>query len=762
MAPKRKQCATARVELPVVPFKKRDTATTRLARLTRSATTDKDAIQLHRQCANVTAPWSDVLKGDLVLLIGLDFGTATSAVTAAVVPRTSTAIDPTQISLLPIELDGEQELLLTQIAILPDQHNTKNARVIFGSAVDDELRNGSISPQHVFRNLKQSKCFVQPDSTSMAPALRQSMQTLQHAHDETLKLWRTYSKIYLRHSSLPDRGNVKPQSMEDIVGLFLAHLVMETKRVLHKKSNLPYDVLSDLFEGKLDSPSRPKVRFGIAVPELWKSQRLQVYNLVREKAFVSPYLEVLSESKCAAAMMLVDKLNRLPGNASSAREKMVREMSEMYFMNVDIGGHTLDISTMRMHLEGSVVKLRTIGDSTSTEDGAERANEVFRSRLTDFLGPQRIHEIAQTFNAGNAWDVEEGFVRGFEHCKKRFDPSQSTRQMVNLTYQGARDLPAGRHTTVSWAGRVVKIPHKQFLNCLRDPAKQMLKTDGPTLTHLRAIQELAGDRKIEVLFSGGGSRSAVLRQEIERKVEFAKYTWTEVGLVAESLVSKGAVLTLADPEICRDVKTSHKSYGVRIAVDYDPDNLVHRTRRTECVPSRDFKGGVMELPDTAVWRHKFTDLCRTEPKMNDYMLTVMELGQDPSTDTSNLVLEVEIVQSSHPAKGTIDGYAVDDKDITAATVLKVPISRRMAISLGAKDSEASDQIVSRGFSLGDDDVWRLYFHYRVVFSWCNILQFWEVQIARGGSFDKPDKTDEVSIFRFTLTGDCVLAADNES
>lgn len=758
MAPKRKAPATVQSESLEPIFKKKDTT----PRFSQSRQKDKvncDVVRQLKPYADVAAPWNEILGGDLVLLIGLDFGTATSAVTAALVPRTATTIDPTQISLMPIELDGEQELLLTQVAILPGQSG-KTAQVIFGSTVEDELTNGSISPQYVFRNLKQSTCFVDPTDISMDPALRRQMSALQHAHGETLKLWRTHAKIYLEHPALPNKTLVKLQSMEDVVGLFFSHLIMETKKVIHKRSNMSYDLLSDLFEGKTDLRGRPKVRFGVAVPELWKTQRLRLYNLIREKAFVSPYLEILSESKCAAAMMLVDKVNKLPNDAVNARVKMINEMSKTYFMNVDIGGHTLDISTMRMYLEGSLIKLRTIGESTSTEQGAERANEVFRSRLPDLLGPQSIRGIMQSSNASSPREVEEGFVRGFEHCKKRFSPSHSNRQVVNLNYQGVRDLPAGRHRDVSWDGRVVRIPHKRFLECLRDPARQMLHTNGPILTHLRAARELAGGRTIEVLFSGGGSRSAVLREEIERKVEFAKHTWTEVGLVAESLVSKGAVLALADPEICRDVKTSRKSYGVRVAVTYDAHNPIHQARKTECVPNRDFKKAGMELQDTAVWRHRFTDLCRIEPDMDDYMMTVLELEQDPTIDTSELTAEVEIVQSEHPVKGLTDGYAVDDKDITTAKSLEVPISRKMAIAIGAKDSETSDHIVRQGFSLGDDNVWRLYFHYRVVFSWCNILQFWEVQIPRGGYFVKPDKTDEVYKFMFTLAGDCVLAADD--
>jgi len=298
------------------------------------------------QISSLKAPWNSLFenRSQASILLSVDFGTSTCAVGMSIVERGVT--DPVDIVISNISFDGGYQSISSDIAIKlegePDESGRRPARLIIGSEVSEELKLGNIHEKHVFSRIKNSACFVDltKDSFQCAKA-KQEIEQLQRAHSATLNIAKHCDFIQEDAGHVSRTRGLRLKSMDDVVVCYLKMFLMQIKAAIQAKSGMSTSQVEELFEGDKESGSvGAKLRIGLAVPELWSWQRMKLCNLAIDAGFPEQ-LDILSESRCATAMALKKRLEKIKRqNPSQYRERLEQEANKI-IMNVDKGCETL-------------------------------------------------------------------------------------------------------------------------------------------------------------------------------------------------------------------------------------------------------------------------------------------------------------------------------------------------------------------------------------------------------------------------------------
>lgn len=171
------------------------------------------------------------------------------------------------------------------------------------------------------------------------PAVKTFLHDLQETHAKILEAV-AGKPCYVWHPWC-GRRRVKPiASEEDLAHVLFELILMDTKQALRLESNLSQDQLDEMFGGDKDTALGRKIRTGVAAPEIWKRQRELLYRLLTESGW-PPFMEILSEGKCAAAMALRDKFDEIEKLPPKEKAKEIAKYNGKPIHIIDIGGHTL-------------------------------------------------------------------------------------------------------------------------------------------------------------------------------------------------------------------------------------------------------------------------------------------------------------------------------------------------------------------------------------------------------------------------------------
>lgn len=299
-----------------------------------------------RRYNQIPSRWRPLIDlEDYVLLFSLDFGTSSSAIYYAIIHKGNP--DPSKIKVNRLDIHQNKPELPTQVAVLPVDQSTsrskfKRGKLIFGLEVDDALTAGTITNEDVFRNIKQSDCFVRLDD-DMPDNEKRNFADLHGRHEGALQsVNNKYEQLVFEHRWVGRMRIVKLKTMKDVVELFLEFFLMEVKSAIDADSGgaIGPELLEELFEGKKDTDFGDKIRLGVAIPELWQWQRLELYKRLMDAGYPER-LDLLCEGRCALAMILKMRLDELGSEDSPTRNKLLHALVNTTFVGVDQGGETL-------------------------------------------------------------------------------------------------------------------------------------------------------------------------------------------------------------------------------------------------------------------------------------------------------------------------------------------------------------------------------------------------------------------------------------
>ena len=293
---------------------------------------------------------------------------------------------------------------------------------------------------------------------------------------------------------------------------------------------------------------------------------------------------------------------------------------------------------------------------------------------------------------------------------------------------------------------------ERLIRCVKRPVQAILAPNGPLQRHRQLIEAAMPGIPCEMRFTGGGSLNPILQDEVRKNYE-------DVALqtkphAQQSLVAKGTILSMLDPEICIERKVANKGYGIVICEEYDPANEQHKERFKEARPmqphmaSRSIEGR-LELDNTTKWLAAPGNRVRIENKLTRMQQSISSEGLHPG-DVKETTMVVEIVQTIDPALCK-DGICSESEGIEPAAIWEIPISKRLAREITRPIKDSVHGYVKH---VGTDD-WRLEFDYEFRYRWAGMLQFLEVRIPYGGAFPigREPALGDMYIARYRLTGD---------
>lgn len=269
------------------------------------------------------------------LHLGIDFGTSSCAAYYAIVPKDS--INPLKMSPEKLDIHQGQSLLPAYVALL-SVDNTNDAVLVFGNDVDAATKAGEISWDNVWSDLKQADFLTKLDELSAEK--REVFTTLHAKHQRILKDARSYRKIFLNHEWMEKKQAVKLEKMEDVVDVLLRYFLMEIKSAIRDVSLLSEEAIDALLSGHRAEKFGDRVRVGVAIPEIWTSQRMMIYQCLRKAGFHED-LELLSEGRCALAKGLKNVLDDAARKNIDDQTKLLQELKQCVFLGIDDGGFTL-------------------------------------------------------------------------------------------------------------------------------------------------------------------------------------------------------------------------------------------------------------------------------------------------------------------------------------------------------------------------------------------------------------------------------------
>lgn len=106
--------------------------------------------------------------------------------------------------------------------------------------------------------------------------------------------------------------------------------------------------------------------------------------------------------------------------------------------------------------QDSIVRIRVVGNSSSTPHGSRRANDEFKTGLvTDIFGP-RLQEVLRSTQLDED-SLQCHFDQSFERRKKEVSANGKGDEMVELHYTGPYSLGTGISDKASWKDKILKV-----------------------------------------------------------------------------------------------------------------------------------------------------------------------------------------------------------------------------------------------------------------------------------------------------------------
>lgn len=282
------------------------TSSSRAAASTKASSSPSTVASPPAHTRILTREWQDLLDDDNKhIIIACDVGSTKFAACWAFQTKSTS---PANVYIHDLNF-GSDTLLPSRVGLcIVEGKDGKRVRLVHGTEARDLIEAGDVEPEHVFINLKQSKPFANAEAPESAKRKEYLLQ-LQDAHNKTLDEVKDHP-AYISHRWPGYQRIDKLTTIEDVIRGLFKLLLMDIKVGMKSASNLDDDELDEMFScGGVESLAR-KVRIGVAVPEMWSQERLEMYTLMTDAGF-PPGLEILSEAKCAAAMVLKRKIEAM-------------------------------------------------------------------------------------------------------------------------------------------------------------------------------------------------------------------------------------------------------------------------------------------------------------------------------------------------------------------------------------------------------------------------------------------------------------------
>lgn len=258
--------------------------------------------------------WEGLVKGDYVLVLGVDIGTKNSSASWQLVPKNQKLTPRFKFQVRNIESAGEWRIP-TQAAIIVENDQP---RLIFSEAEILDRMGEGLESQDVFTLLK---LMLVRTSTDDNDGERQMVDALQRANNFT-------AEKYLRAGRLPtDVHNVL-----DIFREFLRYLWSIIRGKIASVARIS--------EEELEYALQKHTRIIVAVPAIWTAPMNNHFRRILLDAGF-PCAHIRSEPKLAAAVILQDQ-QQDSGMTTTAvkRAKILERSKQTARLVVDIGGGT--------------------------------------------------------------------------------------------------------------------------------------------------------------------------------------------------------------------------------------------------------------------------------------------------------------------------------------------------------------------------------------------------------------------------------------
>lgn len=109
---------------------------------------------------------------------------------------------------------------------------------------------------------------------------------------------------------------------------------------------------------------------------------------------------------------------------------------------------------MELVQKRSLVKLAVVGSGHSSQTGSNRANDIFRGRVTELFGKHNLPEVLKQLQVPKR-DLILNLERGFESAKCDIDPED--RERVSVVYKGSNAMKTKSTPLADWVGKGLKI-----------------------------------------------------------------------------------------------------------------------------------------------------------------------------------------------------------------------------------------------------------------------------------------------------------------
>lgn len=109
---------------------------------------------------------------------------------------------------------------------------------------------------------------------------------------------------------------------------------------------------------------------------------------------------------------------------------------------------------MELVQSNSLVKLAVIGEGQSSQDGSNRANDIFKSRVSGFFGPHKLPDVLKEVQVPESV-FELNLERGFEATKCELVLADKERAAI--VYKGVHAMNKNSNRSAVWAGKGLRI-----------------------------------------------------------------------------------------------------------------------------------------------------------------------------------------------------------------------------------------------------------------------------------------------------------------
>ena len=271
--------------------------------------------------------WTLLIQDDYRLVIGLDIGTKFSSVCWQRLPRAATLTPGQAIETRNIRVEGEHRIP-TEAAIVVNV-DTSHASMVFGPAVEEHLKLGMIEDKNVFRLLKLSLMPEHGDEFSEDVLM---MKDVRATHD-----------VALQSAPFGDIGVEcdfdKTQHTCNVS--HVSHVFREYLRYLWDKVKVDIQQVSNLSNGDLQQIlSSTKTAVSVAVPAIWTNPMIDQFRKLLAAAGL-PNVHIVSEPKCAAAVIALEEQRRLLETHSiDHRDEALERLRRVKKIILDMGHGT--------------------------------------------------------------------------------------------------------------------------------------------------------------------------------------------------------------------------------------------------------------------------------------------------------------------------------------------------------------------------------------------------------------------------------------